>query len=284
VIGPISSSEAEVVFAQAGRLHVPTLTGTANKEGITDLGQGWAFRDTATNTQLYSTVLPIYQQRFGVTKVAMIYDEKQAFAVAAAQGALPAVAQQAGISIAKTFTIDTGQTDFASVVSELKGEDLNGLFVITAPVEGGLIAKELERQGVSLPVLGHPAQNSGAFRDAGGSSIVDWVVPSVTDPSSTSPKAQAFQAQMAKLDKDPPTVPEAANYYDIVYMLRQAMTDQKVDAGTATDTARSDIRDGLKGLKGFVGVAGPVAFQPNGDVDRHVFAVLISNGQTQVIS
>jgi branched-chain amino acid transport system substrate-binding protein len=283
VIGPVSSGEAEVVFAQASKLHLPVITGTANEEGITDLGRGWAFRNTATNSQLYATVMPIYQQRFHVSTVGLIYDEKLPVAATAAHSAIPAESQRLGIHIESTYTIQTGQSDFASVVSQLKGQDLDGLFIITGPVEGGLIAKELERQGISLPVLGHTAQNSGAFRDAGGASIESWVLPSVVDPSSTNPLFQAFQSDMARLDSDPPTVPEAANCYDIVHMVAQVMTAAKVKTETAVTEAANQIRQGLANLNGFNGIVGSVSFLPNGDVDRQVYAVLIDGDRSEAI-
>lgn len=283
VIGPVSSGEAEAVFPQAAKLRRPVITGTANEEGITDIGGGWAFRNTATNAQLYTAVMPMYQQRFHVSTVALIYDEKLAVAATAAQSAIPAATSRSGIHIVGTYTIQTGQSDFAAVASQLKGRGLDGLFVITGPVEGGLIAKELDRQGVSLPVLGHPAQNSAAFREAGGSSIKRWVLPSAVDPSSTKPSFHAFQSAMARLDSDPPTVPETANYYDIVYMVAQVMAAAKVDAKTSVADAANEIRQGLANLTGFDGVVGSVSFLPNGDVDRQVYALLITGDLTEDI-
>src|SRR6185503_9466891 len=152
------------------------------------------------------------------THVALVYDEKQPFAVAAAQFAIPGVAQKLGITIDDpSLKIQTGQTDFSSVVQLLKeSPGLDGLIVVTGPLEGGALARELARQEFSLPVLGHPAQNSGAFREAAGDSVAQWVLPSVVNPEATSTVATAFAAAMKERDTQPPTVPEAANYYDIV--------------------------------------------------------------------
>lgn len=284
VIGPVSSGEAEVAFAQAASQEIPILTGTANKEGITELGEGWAFRDTATNTQLYSASMPLYQEEFGVTSVALIFDEQQAFAAAAAGFAIPNVAMETGIEIVDQLTIQTGQSDFTSVVQRVQGiQDIDGLFVITAPVEGGLLATELDRQGVDLPVLGHPAQNSGAFRETAGPVVEDWVVPSVLDPTAANPRAQQFSETMGERDEDPPTVPEAGNYYDIVYMLAQVLEEGGIDAGTDPTEARASIREGLANLQGFEGIAGSVSFLPNGDVDRPVFTLLLSGTETTVL-
>jgi branched-chain amino acid transport system substrate-binding protein len=276
VIGPISSSEAEAVFAQASTLPVPILTGTANKEGLTDLGKGWAFRDTATNTQLYSASMPIFKSNYGVTHVALVYDEKQGFAQGAVKGAIPGVAHQLGITIDQTLTVTTGQTDFTTVVQRVKGmSGIDGLIIVTSGLEGGGLASELSRQGVTLPVLGHPAQNSADFREAAGDSVHQWVLPSVVDPGSTSPKAVAFAAAMKLRDKEPPTVPEAANYYDIVRMIAQVAGSAGLAAKSDAKDARKAIRDGLTGLKGFEGVAGVVSFKANGDVDRPVYTLLL---------
>ena len=111
------------------------------------------------------------------------------------------------------------------------------------------MARELSRQEVTLPVLGHPAQNSGAFREAGGDSIHDWVVPSIVNPDSTSQKAVSFDNAMKERDKDPPSVPEAANYYDIVYMLAQVATSAGLEPSTAPAGARKALRDGLASIR-----------------------------------
>ncbi len=63
VSGPLSSGEAEVLFPQAPEVMVPVITGTANKEGITEPGEGWALRNTATNTALYTEAMPAWALR-----------------------------------------------------------------------------------------------------------------------------------------------------------------------------------------------------------------------------
>jgi ABC-type branched-subunit amino acid transport system substrate-binding protein len=132
-------------------------------------------------------------------------------------------------------------------------------------------------------VLGHPAQNSGAFHEAAGDAIHEWVLPSVVDPSSPDPKAVAFASAMKQRDKEPPTVPEAANYYDIVYMIASVAGSAGLGAKSDPADARTKIRAGLTGLHGFAGVAGPISFLPNGDVDRSVFTLLLEGNNPPTV-
>lgn len=278
ILGPISSGEAEVAFAQASQLHIPVITGTANKPGITGLGRGWAFRDTATNSQLFGRTMPLFKKKYNVTKAALIYDDKQPVFISAATGPVPAAAQALKIDIGGTYTISTGQADYTSVVQQVKNvAGLNGLFVMTAPVEAGLIARELDRQGVHVPVLGHTAQNSDAFRTTAGSSLGTWVVPSIFWAPAVKSGA-AFLKALQRFDPNPTPVPEVATYYDSLNIVVAAARAAHVTASMPASKAREAIRQGLLKTKNYRGVAGPTTFLPTGDVDKHVYPLLITKG------
>jgi branched-chain amino acid transport system substrate-binding protein len=284
IVGPLSSGEAEVAFSQIGRLEVPTITGTANKDGITELGKGWAFRNTAPNKELFSEAMPVYAKAFDVANVAMIFDAKQPVTAAAAEQTIPPAAEAAGIKIADTFTVETGQTDFTSVVQKAKDVGgIDGLFVMTGPVEGGLLAREIGRQDIGLPVLGHNAQNSVAFRDTAGEAVQDWVVPTPFSPEGAGPKGVEFAEKLAEVHKEPTPVPEVANYYDIVKMVAKVADEAKVDGDMPIDEARQAVRDGLLKLKNYEGAGGTISFRSNGDAAHEVWAVSIRGEETKLV-
>ncbi|MET0831532.1 MAG: ABC transporter substrate-binding protein, partial [Acidimicrobiia bacterium] len=149
VSGPLSSGEAEVLFPQAPEVMVPIITGTANKEGITDPGEGWALRNTATNTALYTEAMPAWASEYGVSTAVLVYDEQEPVTVAAAENAIPAVAAEVGVEIVNAdhpVTIVTGQGDFASTVQRIGDFEADGLIMISFPQEAGLLAREMARQ------------------------------------------------------------------------------------------------------------------------------------------
>ena len=286
VLGPISSGEAEVAYAQASRLETPILTGTANKEGITEIGKGWAFRDTASNTDLYTVALPAWAKKYNVKTAVLVFDAQEPVSSAAAKTAIPAVAKTVGITIVNNdapITFNRGQTDFTSVVQRIKGTPADGLIIMSGPAEAGLIARELARQGEARPIVGHPAQNSNTFYEQGGVQINKWVLPSIFDPDRNDPAVKSYVAEMKQRDKEPPTVPEAANYYDIVKMVAKVLTEAKIDGGTDVKRARADLKKGLSALKDYPGVGGKITFTATGDADKTVFLFVVNGGKIEAL-
>lgn len=286
ISGPLSSGEAEVAFAQVAQLEIPTITGTANKEGITELGGGWAFRNTATNTALYTEAMPVWAEAYGIETAVLIYDEAEPVTSAAALFAIPAVAQQVGIEIVNAdapITFARGQTDFSTTVQRIMETEADGLIIMSVPTEAGLIARELVRQGETRPVIGHPAQYSNTFFTSGGSDINEWVLPIIFNPASTDADTAAYVATMNERDQEPPTVPEASNYYDNIMMLAQVMRDAGIDGNTAAAEARALIRDGLLALSDYDGVAGQTTFGGSGDADKSVYVTVIRAGAVELL-
>jgi branched-chain amino acid transport system substrate-binding protein len=284
VSGPLSSGEGEVLFAQAPTVALPVITGTANKEGITDLGQGWAFRNTATNTALFTEAMPQWATAYGVETAVLVFDEEEPVTAAAAMFAIPGVAEAVGINIVNAdapITFTRGQTDFSTTVQRIADTEADGLIIMSAPAEAGLIARELARQGETRPVLGHPAQGGSTFFEQGGDEINDWVLPSIFNPASDNPLTQEYLTGIAELDAEPPTVPEAANYYDNILMLAEVFRAAGIDGNSTPDDARAAVQEGLLALCGFQGVAGEICFLPNGDADKTVYVNVVIGGELQ---
>ena len=284
ISGPLSSGEAEVLFTQAPQVQVPLITGTANKEGITDPGDGWGLRNTATNTALYTEAMPKWASAYGIESAVLVFNEEEPVAAAAATFAIPAVADAVGIDIVNAdapITFPRGQTDFSTIVQRIRDTEADGLIIATVPAEAGLLARELVRQGETRPILGHPAQAGNSFFEQGGADINDWVLPSIFNPASDDPLTQEYVTAIAAVDDEPPTVPEAANYYDNIFLLTEAMRTAGIDGATEPVEARTMIRDALLALSGFRGVAGEISFNTNGDAVKTVYVNVVRGGELQ---
>jgi len=280
VSGPLSSGEAEVLFPQAPTVQVPIITGTANKEGIVDAGEGWAFRNTATNTALFTVAMDAYAKEYGVTTAVLVFDEEEPFTAAAAKFAIPGVAKNVGVElVGDPITFTRGTTDFSTVVQKVGETEADGLIIMSAPAEAGLIARELARQGETRPILGHPAQAGSSFFEQGGADINNWVIPSTFDSTLVDADTATYVAEMSQRDNEPPTVAEAANYYDNILLLASVMSDAGIDGSTAVDSARAQIRDGLAAVVDFDGVAGFITFLPNGDAEKTIYVNVVNKGE-----
>jgi branched-chain amino acid transport system substrate-binding protein len=284
ISGPLSSGEADVLFTQAAQIRVPIMTGTANLEGITEPGDGWAFRNQATNTALYLEAMPAWAEAYGVSTAVLVFDEQEPVTAGAARSAIPAVAEQLGIQIVNVnapITFTRGQTDFSTTVVRIRETPADGLILMSAPAEAGLIARELARQGETRPILGHPAQGGADFFAQGGSDINDWVIPGIFDPTLDHPLTAEYVATVLPADPEPPTVSEAANYYDNILMFAEVMRAAGIDGTWSADDARAAIREGLLALTDFRGVAGLTTYLPNGDSVKTVYIDVVINGERQ---
>ncbi len=281
VLGPLSSPEAEVVFEQAKGLRVPVISGTANKDGITEGGAGWAFINTATNGELYANTLPKWQEANQVKSAVVVYDSQEPVSTAAATKILPAISAKTGLRLAgKPLTFTRGQTDFSTLVERIRQADVDGLIVLSAPTEGGLIAKELGRQGEDRPVLGAPSQASASFFAGGGEAIDDWTLPSIFPAVPQEADGKAYLEQIRKNRGEETIIPEAANYYDAVTMLGKVIADGKA-AGGDPDAAREAIRTGLTALKDFDGVAGMTTFGGKTDAQKTLYVNVVRAGKLE---
>jgi branched-chain amino acid transport system substrate-binding protein len=281
ISGPLSSGESEVVFAQAAQLKVPIMTGTANKEGIIDLGEGWAFRNTATNTALYTEAIPVWMEEYGIKTAVLVFDEEEPVTSAAAKFSIPGVASKVNLQIVNVdspITFARGQTDFSATVQRIRETEADGLIIMSVPAEAGLIAREIARQGETRPILGHSAQWANTFFTQGGSEINNWLLPSIFNFESSDDDTVAYIQVMAAADTEPPTVPEAANYYDNILMFAQIIRDTGIDGNTSPEEARVLIKDALLALADFNGVAGQITFEGNLDANKTVYIYVVLNG------
>lgn len=280
ISGPLSSGEAEVVFPQAPAVGVPIITGTANKEGITDAGEGWAFRNTATNTALYTVAMDAFAKEYDVSTAVLVFDEEEPVTASAAKFAIPAVAPAAGVElVGDPITFTRGTTDFSTVVQKIGETEADALIIMSAPAEAGLLAVELARQGEVRPILGHPAQAGSSFFEQGGTDINNWVIPSIFDRTLEDADTATYVAEMEVRDSEPPTVAEAANYYDNVLMLATVLREAGIDGTMVPEDVRTQIRDGLAALVDFEGVAGLTTFLPNGDAEKTVYVNVVIGGE-----
>jgi branched-chain amino acid transport system substrate-binding protein len=284
ISGPLSSGEADVLFTQAAQIGVPVMTGTANLEGITTPSMGWAFQNQATNTALYLEAMPAWAAAYGISTALLVFDEQEPVTAAAARFAIPAVAEQLGIQIVNVddpITFTRGQTDFSTTVLRMRETQADGVILMSAPAEAGLLARELARQGETRPILGHPAQGGADFFAQGGSDINDWVIPGIFDPTLDHPLTVEYVATVLPADPAPPTVSEAANYYDNILMFAEVMRAAGIDGTWDAQDARAAIREGLLGLADFRGAAGLTTFLPDGASVKSVYIDVVINGERQ---
>ncbi len=277
VLGPLNSRSAQTLFPVAAGEEVPIVTGSANRDGLATVP--WSFQATASNAQLYAIELPRFAQTFDVARLGLVLDNAQPGLEDAAPSVRKAAAN-AGIEVAGgAITIPANQTNLTDVVRQIRQkvatDGIDGLVVLSGPVEGGLLARQMAAGGVSLPVLGHPAQDSAAFFATAGIAADEWMLPSVFDPYAPARAASlAYLHDMQRLVGTSDVAPEAAIYYDLVHAIAAIAQAKGITAASDPSAARASIREGLASLRGFQGLAGSTTICPGGGSSRVVSTFL----------
>lgn len=163
-------------------------------------------------------------------------------------------------------------TDFKAVLTNIKGQNPDVLFVPGYYEEVGLIVRQARELGLNVPVLGGDGYESPKLAEiAGNEALNDVYYSSHYSPMDDSPEVTKFkEAFKAKYGKDP----DAFNAlgYDLGYFMADALER----AGEANSLK---VRDALAATKDFKGVTGTLAIDEKHNPVKSVTIIEMKNGE-----
>ena len=277
VLGPMSSTQWETSVATINELKIPAVNMNSNKPGI--LGRPYGTRlNTPDDVSLPEGFAQFVKLFPNAKKVAVMADVREAAGKAAEQEWIK-LAKAKGLEVVGTLEFTSGQTDFSPIAIKLK--DLKPDFVLAAILSGdaGKLARELQIQAVTTPILCNQLIYPGVFPQTVGKSIGEQARQWYTMGSATNEYATGDAARyksfvdryIAAISKDsvlnqfqPPNVANASLGYDAVLLVAEAARKQGIDGSTPILAARDKLRDGINAMKGFRGV-NDIAISDKGD-------------------
>ncbi len=290
VAGPLTSSAAEVTFPVANEMKVVATSQASSKPGVAKLNRPWAFRNTIDEGVLGRTTVPYYKQAFGIKKVAIIYDAKDATAATVGSKIMPGLMKDNGIEVLNAndpLSFSTGDLDVSAQVTKIKALDPDGVVVSADYSQAVTVIREMKRQGVIKPVVGSTQLISSAILKAAPE--IPIVAPASFYASMTGDRPEQFVKELTpllrKISGLPATIEPSmydANIYEIASIYIEAIKKAGV-TGKPEDLEadRTRIRDYMAKLSGFAGLGGPIAFNEDGDAIKAFFVVEGRNGSWQ---
>lgn len=157
-----------------------------------------------------------------------------------------------GVITVQTDSYDTttGSLNISAVISALKKspDPLHGVIYTGGATEGVLLAQEMKKAGLSIPIIGGEDLFSEEYLK-GGDAVNETLMYTTFSADSQAPKVKEFMADYGKAKPDR----FAALAYDTFMMIAEAVKN----AGTA-DTSK--IREALINRKDCEGVTGKTSF------------------------
>jgi ABC-type branched-subunit amino acid transport system substrate-binding protein len=282
LIGPVVNAGPAAEAAQKCGIPIITLTG---KEGIPDVGD-YVFRNFLT-PQMQITSLVSYATRvLGLKRFAVLYPDEK-YGTTLMNLFWDKVLENGGtVTGAEAYKPDA--VDFSTPIEKLVGlhyelpqdikasVDFDAVFIPDVPGKVALILPQLAYHDVDRVVLmGTNLWHSKELIQTAGEYLEHAILPDGFFAESQLPQVKAFvEAFQAAYNTTPGYI--EAICFDSAMMLFNLVNQPDI-------LSRSALREGIAAIKNYPGVTGRTTVLPNGDVDKDLFLLEISDGRFQAL-
>lgn len=251
ILGPAISSLTKQAFSLAAESKIPALSASATADDATLTADGsvqpYGFKTCYSDTQQGSAIAQAaFEQGF---KNVVIYADASSDYAKGLSEVFTAKFTELGGTVVDKQSYNKGDKDFSSVLTKVKGEDFDAIFVPGYYEEASQIIKQAREMGIEKAIVGPDGFDSPKLLEVVGASNLNNVF--FTTHFSLVEDNQLVKdflaAYKTKYNKEPDTF--AALGYDLAYFVKDAI--QK--AGAADP---EKITEAIAAYKDFTGVTG----------------------------
>lgn len=269
--GPVANAAKTVAFGTSN---------TAN--GITDIGP-YIFRNSVMESDVLPVTVAAAVKHYGITKVAIIYGNDDAFTKSGYDVFKKVIAEQK-VPVTATETYVKGDVDFKAQLTKIKGGEPDAIVCSCLAEEAANIILQSRSLGIKAPFIGGNGFNSPKLFEISRLAGEGTFVGSPWSNVNPAPANVNFvSAYKQKYNADPNQF--AAQAYDALHIAAAALKSIKLSGNLEAD--RQVLRDALPKVA-INGATGPFKFRPavtkdgkpgGFDADQKPFIYIIQNGK-----
>jgi len=281
IFGPLIGGQVFAAGPLAQRAKVPVMLTSVATPGVTGIGDH-IFRTSVESATIIPGTAKAAKDLLKTARVAQIYTNDDQFSVGEFKAYEEALKSN-GIQIAGVETVRTGDVDFSAQLTKIKAMNVDTLVISSQGQEAVGIMTQARKLGLDkVRFIGGNAFNAaGVVKEAGAAmegalSATPWFM------AMQHPKNVEFVKNYRdKYKTDPDWL--AAQTYDAVHIVKQALLAAKIGKSDSVAVARSKLRDSLAAIKTYDGVLGKIEFDEKRD-PRLAGAVIKVEGGKHVIA
>jgi branched-chain amino acid transport system substrate-binding protein len=279
VSGPCFSGEFETIAPQLDRMKTVINSYCSAKPGLSDMSI-WAFRNTLTSDKQLKPVVDAWIKDYKIKKVVIIYDAEDAVSKGEGAGVLPALFKAHGVEILDSLTYRTKDTDYSAQVTKAKSLGAEGIGLGSCYQNAGAIAKEMQKQGLNVPLVGGACAGTPGFIDIAGKAAEGAYMSTAAWLDDPRPEVQTYLKKFLTKNNNQPPPYSGPRAYDIIYSYKHCIEESGVTNNPSDlDKDRDRIRGCLAKLKGFPGVAGEITMDEHRDGAGSSAILKVVNGK-----
>ncbi|KAF1295759.1 branched-chain amino acid ABC transporter substrate-binding protein [Enterococcus sp. JM4C] len=272
VVGPATSGAVKASVPNMTKAAVPVITPSATDDTITvqgDAVQEFIFR-VCFQDSFQGVLLAKYaQDTLQAEKAVIIGDNSSDYAI----GLTKAFKETFKGEIVKEENFVANDKDFQAILTKIKNEKFDVIYIPGYYTEAGLIIKQAREMGIEQPIIGADGFGDEKLVETAGAANVSNVFYTghfSTEAPGTD-KVEPFVEAFSKKYSKQPSAFNALGY-DSVYMLKQAIED-----ADSADSAK--ITEALGKIKGFVGVTGEMTMDKNHNPEKSAVVLGLTEGK-----
>lgn len=266
VVGHFNSSATLATAPVYNKNKVVQISPSSSAPAVTDAGE-YTYRVITTDA-FQADYLATWSQELGYSKVALIYEQSD-FGI----GLLDIYKQSAAeknIEIVAAEAYNPGEKDFSTILTKIKGNQPDAIFIGGFYNEAALIAQQAQKLDLAVDFIGVDSLYSEALLELGGEGVDGFKIIGFFYPEGDNAKAKEFSEQFqATYNSKPDTY--AAYSYVATSLIIDAIKEQGAD--------RESIKTYLDQVKDYEGATGTLSFDENGDVITVPTKLTIQNGE-----
>jgi len=167
-----------------------------------------------------------------------------------------------------------GATDLRSQITQLKGGDFDGIYLLGFPNELVLALRQLREQQVTFPILATQAIDDPAIYNRAGEAANGVLFSTTAPPDPAAPQVRSFNdAYNKEFRMAPGLCSDSA--YDAANLVLNGFNE-----GHMTSEA---LRQYLHTVRNYPGASGTITFTASGDVKKPIQVERITDGHAVVI-
>lgn len=273
ILGPATTGcfKAEIPVGNKNKVPVASGSATADDVTYTDAGvQEYAFRVCFSDSFQGKVMANFALNNLKARSAVIIMDSSSDYGKGLAKNFRETFTAGGGTIVAEEAFV-AGDTDFNAILTKIKGQSFDAIYIPGYYNEAGLIIKQARAQGINVPVLGADGFDSPVLLELAGADALNSVY---------------FTNHYSSLDKDPAVVkfiedfkakynkePDAFNAlgYDLAKFVADAI-------GRADALNGESVKKALEATKDFAGVTGTLSVDEKHNPVKSIVVIELENG------
>ncbi|WP_195329802.1 ABC transporter substrate-binding protein [Leuconostoc lactis] len=273
IVGPVTTAATQAAIPAATKGQTPMMSPTAGADSITVQKDGkvqpYVFRAQFKNSYLGTKMAQFADDQVKAKNVVIFQDNASDYGT----GITSAFKKAYKGHVVDTLSYQAGDKDFQAMLTKIKDQKFDAIVINGYYTEAGAILKQARDMGINVPVIGPDGLGDPKLAEIAGNqntSNVYYAAHFSTQAPATDVATPFVTAYKKAYGEVPSQFTALA--YDAVYMIKQAIEDEK-------SIDRAKITTGLAHIKNFDGVTGKMTMDAFHNPQKSIVMVGVTDGK-----